>query len=72
MRVFGDGWETAVAYRIPSVQQPGGDGALDLRSLLPLSSALFSIRLAERPGHDWLMFGAVPQARLAVLERALP
>ena len=72
VRVFGDGWETVVAYRIPSVQQPAGDEALDLRSLLPLSSALFSIRLAERPGHDWLMFGAVPQARLAVLERALP
>jgi hypothetical protein len=72
VRVFGDGWETVLAYRIPSLDRPSGDRSLDVGSLLPLSGALFSIRLAERPGHDWLMFGAVPQARLAVLERALP
>jgi hypothetical protein len=71
VRLFGAGWETVLAYRVSLPSASTGD-EFDFRSLLPLSGSLFSVRLAERGGHGWLLFGAVPQARLAALERALP
>lgn len=70
VRVFGEGWETVVAYRLQGPLASGG--GLDLRSLLPFSGALFSARLAHRADHAWLMVGAVPQSRLAEVERELP
>jgi hypothetical protein len=69
IRLFGRGWETVVAIRLPA-RPP--DDLEELRVLLPISGSLFSVRLAERPLGDWLLVGAVPQARLASLERELP
>ncbi len=72
VRVFGAGWATAVAIRLPSAQSNAdlGDG-VTLQSLLPFSGPLFSARLAARPGHAWLLFGAVPQSALAAAESSL-
>jgi hypothetical protein len=72
VRSFGRGWETVLAVRAPSLSSSGSGEELDLRSLLPLSGSLFSIRLVERGDHVWWLLGAVPQVRLAAVERALP
>jgi hypothetical protein len=72
VQVFGTGWATALAVRLPSVpaNQDVGDG-VTLQNLLPFSGPLFSARLANRSGHDWLLFGAVPQSALAATESSL-
>ncbi len=72
VRVFGAGWETVVAFRIAPSPAEGHEEEFDLRSILPLSGSLFSVRQFDRGGQSWMLIGAVPQSRLAVLERALP
>jgi hypothetical protein len=69
IRLFGRGWEAVVAVRLPA-RAP--DDLEELRVLLPISGSLFSVRLVERQLGGWLLVGAVPQARLASLERELP
>jgi hypothetical protein len=72
VRTFGDGWETVLAVAVPANRAAHSKGGLDLPSLLPLSGSLFSVRLVNRPDHPWLLLGAVPPARLAAVEQALP
>jgi hypothetical protein len=72
VRTFGTAWTTVVAYRLPPESLKATGGQFDLGALLPFNGALFSARLAERPGGPWLMVGAVPQSRLADLESQLP
>jgi hypothetical protein len=73
LRTFGTGWATVVAVRTPpSSRQGGGYNGADLRSLLPFSGPLLSVRLVDRGDHGWLVYGAVPQRALAALEPELP
>ena len=71
VRTFGSGWGTVVAIRVPrSASAVAGTGALE--PLLPFSGPLFSVTLAHRGAHAWLLVGAVPRAALAAAERKLP
>jgi hypothetical protein len=73
-RTFGSGWATVVAYRIPSRQQlqsAAGQG-IDPMSFLPFSGPLFSVRLAVRGDHSWILAGAVPQSALERASAELP
>jgi hypothetical protein len=69
IRLFGRGWEAVVAIRLSAGLS---DDLEQLRMLLPISGSLFSMRLVERRPGGWLLVGAVPQARLAFVERELP
>jgi hypothetical protein len=73
-RVFGEAWATVVAFPLghPGPPPPGSGEASQLVGLLPFSGPLFSVRLVERAGSSWLLFGAVPQPSLAAVERQLP
>jgi hypothetical protein len=73
IRTFGTGWATVVAVRTPPASRLGGpsDG-VNLRSMLPFTGPLLSVRLVDRGDHGWLVFGAVPQRALAALEPELP
>jgi outer membrane lipoprotein-sorting protein len=72
VRVFGDGWTTIVALRIPplAARQQQGEG-FDLTSLLPFSGPLLSVRAVDRDDHAWLVYGAVPQSALDAIEPEL-
>jgi outer membrane lipoprotein-sorting protein len=69
VRVFGTGWSSVVAVKVPPAPMGRdlGDG-VTLRELLPFSGPLFSARLVTRGDHDWLLVGAVPQTVLARVE----
>ena len=73
-RVFGEAWTTVVAFPLGAAGSPppGSGEASQLAELLPFSGPLFSVRLVERAGSSWLLFGAVPQQSLAAVERQLP
>ena len=63
-----------MAYRIPSLQQlqsAAGQG-VDPLSFLPFSGPLFSVRLAVRGDHAWVLAGAVPQSALERASAELP
>jgi hypothetical protein len=72
-RVFGRGWSTVVAIRVPagSLAKAGTEDGVDVRQLLPFSGPLFSARLATAAGHTWLLAGAVPQSALIAAESKL-
>ena len=70
-RTFGAGWSSVAAVRILEAL-PKGEGSAGLASFLPYSGPLFSIRLVQREGHEWLVYGAVPQSALAAVEPQLP
>jgi outer membrane lipoprotein-sorting protein len=71
-RTFGHDWTTVLAVRVPPADVLlGTQAASSLARLLPFSGPLFSVRLADRGDHAWLLIGPVPQARLAELERRL-
>ncbi|TMK86277.1 MAG: hypothetical protein E6G44_04065 [Actinobacteria bacterium] len=73
LRVFGTGWSSVVAVRIPGdVRMLDRAAGLNLGTFLPLSGPLLSIRLVDRGDHAWLVYGLVPQSALAVLEPRLP
>jgi hypothetical protein len=73
VRLFGHDWATIVALRTPPPANLGGSGEeFDPASLLPLSGPLLSVRLVERGGHAWLVYGLVPQASLAAVSQELP
>ena len=65
-RTFGHGWTTVVALRMPA------SAANDAAGDVALSGSLLSVRLVERAGHTWLVYGAVPQRTLAAVEDRLP
>jgi hypothetical protein len=69
-RTFGAGWSSVAAVRIEAL--PKSEGSAGLASFLPYSGPLFSIRLVQREGHEWLVYGAVPQSALAAVEPQLP
>ena len=69
IRTFGAGWSSVAAVRIEAL--PTGQGSGGLASFLPYSGPLFSIRLVQREGHEWLVYGAVPQSALAAVEPQL-
>jgi hypothetical protein len=72
VRTFGHDWATIIALRTPSLSPRLGKAAgVDIASLLPFSGPLFSIRLVARGDHDWVVYGFVPQAALADVEREL-
>jgi hypothetical protein len=75
-RVIGRGWSAVLGVEIRQAvvrpSGPAGANGLDIRRLLPLSGSLFSIRLEDRDGHWWLLFGAVPQSRLIAVGGQLP
>lgn len=72
VRVFGRDWTTVVAIRIHALPSNLGRSAgVDVRSFLPFSGPLLSVRIASRGDHDWVIYGAVPQAALAAVEREL-
>jgi outer membrane lipoprotein-sorting protein len=71
-RAFGSGWAAVFALRTPPIQSSARAGGLDLRSLLPYSGPLLSIRLIERGDHDWLVYGLVAQRRLVGVAANLP
>jgi hypothetical protein len=74
VRTFGSGWATIVAYRIPSLRQlqSGAGQGVDPLSFLPFSGPLFSVRLAVRGDHAWVLAGAVPQSSLERASAELP
>jgi outer membrane lipoprotein-sorting protein len=70
VRVFGAGWSTIVAIRVPAsaLAATGSAGparGVDLARFLPYSGPLFSVRLVATGDHAWLLAGAVPQSALA-------
>ena len=69
LRTFGTGWSSVAAVRIEAL--PAGEGSGGLAAFLPHSGPLFSIRLVRREGHEWLVYGAVPQSALAAVEPQL-
>ncbi len=75
VRTFGSGWTSIVAVRTPSLQQlaqaTAGTGYA-VPKLIPFSGPLFSIWLAERADHAWVLFGAVPQSALQRAAADLP
>ncbi|MBA3728527.1 MAG: hypothetical protein H0W94_04920 [Actinobacteria bacterium] len=77
MRLFGESWATVVALRLPSPELAEGAGAEAnaayalLEQVLPFSGPLFSARLVESGGPEWLLYGAVPQATLAAVASEL-
>jgi outer membrane lipoprotein-sorting protein len=76
VRTFGSGWATIVAVRAPTLQQleqaTSGAGLAAVPKLLPFSGPLFSVQLAERADHAWLLFGAVPPSTLQRASADLP
>jgi hypothetical protein len=69
---FGEGWATIVAVRLSSDKVKAlSVGEPSPLSFLPLSSNLFSIRLADRGDHAWLLYGAVSQTELLEAEAKL-
>lgn len=71
MKVFGTGWATVVAYRLPASQDLGA-AQPKLGALLPFSGPLFSLSMADRGDHTWLLVGAVPPSRLTAVQGSLP
>ncbi|CAN5153609.1 hypothetical protein BH20ACT24_BH20ACT24_03760 [soil metagenome] len=77
VRFFGESWATVVALRVPSPELTEGGGAEAsaayalLEQVLPFSGPLFSARLVESGGSEWLLYGAVPQATLAAVASEL-
>jgi hypothetical protein len=71
VRVSGSGWTTIVALRVPA-SLLRTSAASGLPQLLPFSGPLFSVRLAMRGDHAWILIGAVPQPSLASAGSALP
>ena len=72
-RTFGEGWTTVVALRVPAeAVREAGSGTGSLLGLLPLSASVLSIRAVDRDDHAWIVYGAVPQARLEAVEPKLP
>jgi outer membrane lipoprotein-sorting protein len=72
IRTSGSGWATVVAVPTPSLAAARAlAGGLDPSVLLPITGPLFSARFLERGGHGWLLFGAVPQSRLAAVAATL-
>jgi hypothetical protein len=70
---FGHDWATVFAARTPPVPPHLGErGGFGLQSVLPYSGPLFSIRLLHRAGHDWVLWGLVPQTALAEVGSRLP
>jgi hypothetical protein len=73
VRVFGGGWDSVVALRIPRGPERGPDpGGLDISSFLPLSGPVLSIRMVDRGDHAWLVYGLVPPPALVAVEPNLP
>lgn len=75
VRTFGSGWASVLAVRSPSLQQllQRTEGAgIDVPRLLPFSGTLFSVRVADRGDHAWLLFGLVPQSALERASAELP
>jgi hypothetical protein len=73
LRLFGNGWDSVVAVRVPKGEERTADsGGLNITSLLPLSGPVLSIRLVERADYAWLVYGLVPQSALAAVEPKLP
>lgn len=68
-RVFGKGWTSVLAVRMP----PEAVREMDprLSSLLPFSGPLFSARIATTPSGTWFLVGMVPQSGLAAAEAEL-
>jgi len=73
LRVFGTGWDSVVAVRVPKGEERQATaGGPDIAGLLPLSGPVLSIRLVERADHAWLVYGLVPQSALVAVEPKLP
>ena len=73
LRLFGTGWDSVVAVRVPKGEErTAGAGGLDIARFLPLSGPVLSVRLVERADHAWLVYGLVPQPVLAAVEPKLP
>jgi len=70
--VFGSGWASIVAVRVPARAELRMQAAgFDLAQFLPFSGPLFSIRLVDRGDHGWLIYGLVPQSALVAVENRL-
>jgi hypothetical protein len=74
VRTFGHAWTTVVALEMPPIAGGalGGVGGLLSSSLLQLGGPLFSIRVADRPDHAWVLIGSVPMERMQAVEGQLP
>jgi outer membrane lipoprotein-sorting protein len=70
-RVFGSGWSTVVAVRIPSIADVQKQLGADVSSFLPYSGSLVSATLVDRGDHAWLIAGSVPQSSLVRVEPEL-
>jgi len=70
VRTFGTGWESIVAVRMSALPATSS-GSPNLRSLLPYSGSLFSVRLVERGDRAWIVGGFVPQSALQLVESQL-
>jgi hypothetical protein len=71
VKVFSTGWSTVVAYRLPGSSDLGSSEAV-LGRFLPFSGPLFSLAMADRGDHTWLLVGAVPPSRLTAVQGSLP
>jgi hypothetical protein len=72
VRVFGFGWATVTAYRVPPLAELQNASGFDIGALLPFNGTLFSARLVDRGDHSWLLVGAVPQSSLERVAPRLP
>jgi len=70
-RVFGSGWSTVVAFRIPSIADLQTQLGANVSSFVPYSGSLVSATLVDRGDHAWLIAGSVPQSSLARVETEL-
>jgi outer membrane lipoprotein-sorting protein len=72
VRTVGTGWSTVAVLETPSSGALGkGPNGFAPSALLPISGPLFSARFVDRGTHGWLLFGAVPQSRLAAVAATL-
>jgi hypothetical protein len=72
VRTFGRGWTAVFAVELPPIGQGGLGGILGGGPFLQFGGPLFSVRVANRGDHSWVLIGAIPMDRLRALEGSLP
>lgn len=72
VRVFGAGWTTIVAVRVPAKAVTGSAMGASASALFPITGPLVSVDLVRRGTDDWIVVGAVPRSALLRVEPGLP
>lgn len=72
VRVFGQGWTTVIALRVPAQALSSNTLGVSPSMLFPMQGPLFSADLVTRGDHAWVVAGMVPRSTLAGVEPKLP